>query len=157
MQQWLGVAVRLLATFEDKVAGRLERNAGLKVVAHSQVTRIAGILFVHDPGHAPECLPHSALTRHSVKQPVGDMLTRDPQRCTILHETDVVDIGNLGAANALVYPAHNVAENALCVVVELRLNRLRIQRRRIAERRRQDAVQACQFSRRELLLPPAGA
>ena len=40
------------------------------------------------------------------------------RRVARLHECDVVDVGDLGAADALVDPAHDVAEDGLAVVVE---------------------------------------
>jgi hypothetical protein len=57
-----------------------------------------------------------------VVQPVGDVLAGDAQRGAVLHQADVVDVGHLGAADALVDPAHHVAEDALGVVVELGLD-----------------------------------
>ena len=49
------------------------------------------------------------------------MLRRDPTGRPVLHQADVVDVGNLRASDALVDPAHDVAEDALRVVVELGL------------------------------------
>ena len=59
---------------------------------------------------------------HAVQQPVGHVLAADAQRCTVFHEADVVDVGHLGAAHALVHPAHHIAQNALRVVVEFLLD-----------------------------------
>ena len=52
-------------------------------------------------------------------QPVGDVLGGDAAGRAVLHQADVVDVGHLGAADALVDPAHDVAEDALGVVVDL--------------------------------------
>ena len=54
--------------------------------------------------------------RYAVEQPVGDMLGRNAQRGAILHQTDVVNVGDFGTANALVNPAHNIAQYTLRVV-----------------------------------------
>ena len=43
----------------------------------------------------------------------------DAQGRAVLHQADVVDVGHLRAADALVDPAHDIAEDALRVVVEL--------------------------------------
>ena len=52
-------------------------------------------------------------------QPVGNVLRRDPACGPVLHQTDAVDVGNLGTPNPLIDPVHDVAEDALGVVVEL--------------------------------------
>ena len=57
-----------------------------------------------------------------VQQPVGDMLRRNPQRRAVLHQADIVDVRHLGTADALVDPAHDIAEQALRVVFELLLH-----------------------------------
>ena len=54
---------------------------------------------------------------------------------------DVVDVRHLGAADALVDPAHDIAEDALRVVVELALDLLGRPVRRDRQRRRQDRVE----------------
>ena len=90
----------------------------------------------------------------AVVQPVGDVLAGDAQRGAVLHQADVVDVGHLGAADALVDPAHDVAEDALRVVVELLLDR---PRRPVRPRRRPGSA-GCRRARRarraaQLLLP----
>ena len=55
-------------------------------------------------------------------QPVGHVLGRDAQGCAVFHQAHIVDVGHLGAADTLFDPAHDVAENTLGVVVELRLD-----------------------------------
>ena len=55
---------------------------------------------------------------NAVAQPVGNMLTGNPQSRPILHQPDVIDVGNLGTADALVNPAHDITQDALGVVVE---------------------------------------
>jgi len=39
-----------------------------------------------------------------------------------LHQSDVMNVGHLGAADALVDPAHDIAQDALAVVVDLLLH-----------------------------------
>ena len=52
-------------------------------------------------------------------QPVRDMLRGNPERRPVLHQPHVVDVRHLRAADSLVDPAHDIAENALAIVVEL--------------------------------------
>lgn len=61
-------------------------------------------------------------------QPVGHVLRRDTQRCAVFHEANVVDIRDLGAADAQVDPANDVAQNGLQVVAQLSLDLLRRER-----------------------------
>ena len=56
MKQRLGVAVRLRAALENEVAGCLERDALLVVIAHTFIEWIARILLVDDLRHALKCL-----------------------------------------------------------------------------------------------------
>ena len=121
MQDRLGVAVGLGAALEDQVAGGLEGDR-LEVGRHWPVEGIAGVLAVHDGGHALHGLQHLRLGGDAVQQPVGDVLAGDAQRGAVLHQADVVDVRHLGAADALIDPAHHVAEDALGVVVELLLD-----------------------------------
>ena len=58
-------------------------------------------------------------------QPVRQMLARDPQRGAVLHQPDIVNVRYLGAADALIDPAHDIAENALAVVVDFLLHIVR--------------------------------
>ena len=125
MQDRLGVAVRLLAALEDQVACGLEGDRGVEVRCHRLVHRVARVLPVHHGGHAFQCFRHLGFIGDAVMQPVGDVLAGDAQGSAILHQSDVIDVGHLGAADALVDPAHHVAQDALRVVVELRLHILR--------------------------------
>ena len=52
-------------------------------------------------------------------QPVGDMLGGNAQGRAVFHQPDVVNIRYLGAAHALIDPAHDIAEDALDVVLQL--------------------------------------
>jgi hypothetical protein len=114
MQNPFGIAVRLQASLEDQVAGGKE---GWTVKARRQrtVIWIVRVLAVDDSGHALERSQHLTLGHESVPQPVGDMLAGNAQRRPVLHQPDVVDIGHLGAAEALIDPADHVAQNALRV------------------------------------------
>ena len=79
---------------------------------------------------------------HAVVQPVRNVLRRDAQRGAILHEANVVHIRHLRAPDALVHPAHHVAENALAVVVQLLLALERRPRRRAGDdRQREDGAE----------------
>ena len=55
----------------------------------------------------------------AVMQPVGDVLRADPAGGAVFHEAHVVDVGHLGAADALIDPADDIAEDALGVVLDL--------------------------------------
>ncbi len=50
--------------------------------------------------------------------PVGHVLAADAQGGAVFHQAHAVDVGHLGAAHALVDPAHHVTQDALGVVVE---------------------------------------
>ena len=77
----------------------------------------------------------------AVAQPVGDVLAGDAQGRAVLHQPDVVDVRHLGAADALVDPAHHIAEDALAVVVELLLHVVRRPVRPVGERDGQQIVE----------------
>jgi len=85
-------------------------------------------------------------------QPVGDMLARYPQSRAVFHQADVVDIGRLGAADALIDPAHDVTEYALDVVVEFLANGVRREVRG-RKRRRQQIARAGWRARLQRRLP----
>src|SRR6266852_9553796 len=59
-QDELGVAVRLLASLEDQVAGRLESDA-VETVRHRPIQRIAFILSIHHHRHPLQRLHHLVL------------------------------------------------------------------------------------------------
>jgi hypothetical protein len=54
-----------------------------------------------------------------VEQPIGDCLAGNAQGRAVLHQADIVDVRHFRAADALVDPAHDIAKNALGIVVEL--------------------------------------
>ena len=58
-------------------------------------------------------------------QPVGDVLAGNTQRGTVFHQADVIDVRHLRTTHALVDPAHNVAQDALGVVVQFVLDLFR--------------------------------
>ena len=121
VQDRLGVAVGLLAALEDEVAGglegdRLRRSSG----AIGRYSGSPAFCLSTTAAMRRMRLHHLGLVGDAVVQPVGDVLAGDAQRGAVLHQADVVDVGHLGAADALVDPAHHVAEDALRVVVELR-------------------------------------
>ncbi len=148
MQNPFRVAVRLRAAHEDQVAGGPECRA---VVAgrHRPIVWITGVLAVDDFGHAPERRHDLLVVDDAMQQPVGNVLAGNAQGGTILHQADVVDIRHLRAAHALVDPAHHIAENALAVVVELLLDRVR-RPVRLRNRDGQEVGQPCAPLAREL-------
>ncbi len=121
MQQRLGVAARLLQSFEHQVAGGLVGHGGFEVSGHGLVSGVTGVLLVHHSGHALKSFLHLLFGHHAVQQPVGDVLAGNAQGGAVFHQADVVNVGHLGAAHALVDPAHHIAQNALGVVVQLLL------------------------------------
>ena len=92
----------------------------------------------------------------AVVEPIRDVLRRDPQRRAVFHQADVVDVRHLRAADALLDPAHDVAEDSLRVVVELALDLLRAELPR-EQRRREDAEQQLLRSLRLGSRAPSGA
>ena len=124
MQQRLGVAARLLQALEHQVQRRLVGRRGVEVAGHLLVQRVAGVLRVDHGGHALEGLDDVFFGDHAVQQPVRHVLAGDAQRGAVFHQADVVDVRHLGAAHALVDPAHHITEDALGVVVQLLLLRL---------------------------------
>lgn len=80
MQQRLGVTVRLRTAFEDQVAGRFEGDTLVRIVAHTLVQGIGGILIVNDRGHAQQRGPHLVLITDAVRAPVCDVLTGYPRQ-----------------------------------------------------------------------------
>ena len=65
------------------------------------------------------------------------MLTGDTQRCTIFHQSGAIDIRHFGTAYALINPANHVAQQALCIVVQLLLNLLCTPATRLGDRQTQ--------------------
>ena len=92
----------------------------VEVRRHRGVGGIAGVLLVDHLGHALHGLHDLSSVHDAVVQPVGHVLGGDAQGGAVFHQADVVDVGHLGAADALVDPADDVAEDALGVVVEFR-------------------------------------
>ena len=121
MQQWLGVAARLLFAFEHQVEGSLVCRGFGKAAGHFLVQLVTRVLLVHHGGHALECGFHFGRCHHAVVQPVGDVLARNTQSSSVFHQAHVVDVWHFRAAHALVHPAHHVAQDALHVVVQLLL------------------------------------
>ena len=48
VQQWLRVSIGLFTPLEDKIAGCLERDAPVEIVAHPLVVRVSRILVIDD-------------------------------------------------------------------------------------------------------------
>ena len=50
------------------------------------------------------------------------MLAADAQSRAVFHQPDIINVRHFGTANALIHPAHHIAQNALRVIVEFRLH-----------------------------------
>src|SRR5690606_12841106 len=105
--------------FEDQFQRGLEGHAVVEVRRHRAVQRITFVLAVDYRCHALEAFDDLLLAHHAVAHPVGHVLAGDTQGGTVFHQRDIVDVRHLGAAHALLDPAHHVAEDALRVVVQL--------------------------------------
>ena len=101
---------------------------------------VAVVLAIHDAGRALRHLRHLRFADDAVAAS-SPYAARDAQRRAVLHQAEFVDVGHLGAADALVDPAHDIAENALRVVVEFALDVLRRPVAPGGNRDRQDVVQ----------------
>src|SRR5690606_27178989 len=123
-------------------AGRLEGD-GVEAGRHRPVGRVAGVLLVDHRRHALHHVHDLGLVDDAVVQPVGDVLRGDPAGRPVFHQADIVDVGHLGAAHALVDPAHDVAENALRVVLELGADLVGAPGRVGLDRDGQDVLELC--------------
>ncbi len=117
MKNGLGIARGLDCSLEHQIARGMECLA-IEAGSHRPVERIAGVLSVYDCGHALHHIHDLLLGHHAVAQPVGNVLRRDPAGCAIFHEADVMNVWHLGAADPLIDPAYDIAEDALSVVLE---------------------------------------
>ena len=55
-------------------------------------------------------------------EPIGDVLAADAQGGAVLHQPNIIDVRHLGTTDALIHPAHHIAQNALRVIVQFRLH-----------------------------------
>mmetsp|Transcript_20697 Transcript_20697/g.52748 ORF Transcript_20697/g.52748 Transcript_20697/m.52748 type:complete len:378 (+) Transcript_20697:701-1834(+) len=55
-------------------------------------------------------------------EPVRNVLTGDAKRCPVLHQLHPVEVRYLGAADALSYPSHHVAQQRLHIALKLALD-----------------------------------
>ena len=94
----------------------------LEARCHWAVCSVVGVLLVDHRSHSLQRTQRLCLGYHTVMQPIRELLAQDAERRTILHQADVINIGKPGAPDALVYPPHNITQNALRVIVELALN-----------------------------------
>src|SRR5690606_2824197 len=74
MQDRFGVAVRLHATLEDEVAGRLKGDRILERRCHRAIVRIPCVLAVDNFGHALHRLHDLVPRDDAVMEPVGHVL-----------------------------------------------------------------------------------
>jgi hypothetical protein len=96
--------------------------------------------------------PDLLLRADAVQQPVGDVLAGNAQRGAVFHQADVVDVGHLGAADALIDPAHDIAQQPLRVVVEFLAHFVFRPVRARRQRHGQQRVQPGRFLLRHVLL-----
>ena len=126
MQNRLGITGRLLAAFKHQITGCLESNGVVKVSRHRPVGRITGILPVDHRGHLLHGLhdlgPGDHLWRSQLAMCWLEIrkVARSSIRPTLLMS------GTLEQPDALIDPAHHIAENALGIVVELVLDFLAV-------------------------------
>src|SRR3984957_2642067 len=153
VQVGLGVPVGLGGALEDEVGRGRERDARVEVRGHRAVGGVARVLLVDDGRQPAQALRHLLAGDDAVPEPVGEQLAGDPQRGPVLHEGDVVDVGDLGAADALVHPAHHVAEDGLDVEVDLGLPVGVGPADRVAERDPEQVVEGGRGPGGELRLP----
>ena len=95
------------------------RTPRRRTTGPSARSRARGVLLVDDVGHPAERRLDVLGGDDAVVQPVGDVLGGDPAGGAVLHQRGAVDVGDLGAADAGVDPAHDVAQDALEVVLDL--------------------------------------
>ena len=108
--------------FENQVACGTESQALLGFFTHGLIQRVRAVLLIHDACHSLQGFAYGLFGNHAVLQPIGNMLTGNAQCGAIFHQSYMVNVRNLGAANALVNPAHDIAQYALNVVIQFRLN-----------------------------------
>lgn len=119
MQDRLGVTGRLVDTVEDELLGSLETDGLVEVRGHRQVRLIALVLAVNDLGHTLKRIDDLLLGDNTVQQPVSQSLGGNTQGSAVLHQVNIVDVRHLGAANTLLNPADNVAQDGLAVTIQL--------------------------------------
>ena len=122
MQQGFGISIGLLPALEHEITRGLEGNRPGEILRHWMIGGIACILFVHHGCHALHRGHHLRLGADAVAQPVGDVLGGDAQRGAVFHQAHIVDVRHLGAADTHVDPAHDIAEDALGIVVQFLLD-----------------------------------
>jgi hypothetical protein len=153
VQYRLGVPVGLGRALENEVRRRGERDARAEVRCHRAVAGVTLVLLVDHGGQPPQALRHLLFGDDAVAEPVGEELAGDAQRGPVLHQRDVVDVGHLGAADALVDPADHVAEYRLDVEVDLVLPVFRAPAGRVGERDLEHVVRVRRRPGSQLRLP----
>lgn len=126
MEQRLGIAIGLRRPLEHQRARRLIGDALRLAARHGNVKRVAGILHVDLRRHLGEGRVRLLGRHDAMHQPVGHMLGGDAQGRAVLHQADVVDVRHLGAADALIDPAHDIAQDTLRIILQFLGNLLRL-------------------------------
>ena len=119
VQHGLRVAIGLRPAFEDQLVSSLVGKVVIKVITHSAVAAVSGVLLIYLDGYSSQTGHHLRFATDAMVQPVRQVLTGDPQCRPVFHQVRIADIRNLGATDAFVYPAHDIAEDALDIVIDL--------------------------------------
>jgi hypothetical protein len=126
-----------------------------KVIGHIAIVRVVGILLIDNTLHLFEYFGDLLVGNDAMVQPVSDVLTGYSQCRAILHQAQVVDSGYFRATDALVHPAHHIAEGALCVILQLVTNGFGAKVATVHQRHREDVFETCGLALGQLSLPLA--
>eukprot|EP00906_Rhabdomonas_costata_P031752 RCo044812 len=146
----LRVPVHRVHALVHHLNGGRVRQTAVQNRGHRLVLLIRGILLVHNSSHPGEGVVHLLLLDNAMVQPVRQVLGVNPQSGTVFHQTNVVDVGHLGAADALVDPTHNVPQDGLTVVVQLLAKLVRGQGTLASQREQRWGENVLQLCPREL-------
>ena len=89
------------------------------------IERIVGVLLIDNGSHPLERGHDLIFAYNAVLKPICNVLARDAESCAVFHQANVIDVGNLRAADAPIDSAHHISENFLGVVIELLLDLFR--------------------------------
>ena len=122
MQYRFGVATGLLDAGENQITGSLKGDTVIDIRGHIAILGIAGVLAIHDGCHTLHCRADLRFAADTVVQPIGYVLTGYAQSRPVFHQAHIVNIRHFRAAHTLIHPANHVAQNALHIVIKLRLH-----------------------------------
>ena len=107
MQQRLGVTTRLRHPLNTSSQAALQAIEVSKFHAIFLYSGSSAFLAVHHRCHALKGFLDLGVADDAMVPPVGHVLAADAQDGAVFHQADVVDVGHLCAAHALVIPAPN--------------------------------------------------